>query len=132
MELPSNISLPQARILVAEDNRISGMILHSLLVDLGYQANWVQDGQQALDATDRDLYDIAVIDLRMPVMDGLSFTQEFRRREEVDNHMPIIALTAHYNNDVRQRCFDIGMDEFLIKPVDRETLNTVIQNCLKA
>lgn len=108
------------------------MILHSLLVDLGYQANWVQDGQQALDATDRDLYDIAVIDLRMPVMDGLSFTQEFRRREEVDNHMPIIALTAHYNNDVRQRCFDIGMDEFLIKPVDRETLNTVIQNCLKA
>lgn len=127
----SRTTTPQNRILVAEDNQISGMILHALLTELGYAPDWFQDGQQALDATAHGVYDLAVIDLRMPVMDGLGFAKAFRCGEEHGDHMPIIALTAHDNSDVRQRCFDVGMDEFLIKPVDRETLSKVIQNCLR-
>jgi CheY-like chemotaxis protein len=64
-------------------------------------------------------------------MDGLVFTQHYRRDEGDGAHMPIIALTAHDNEELRQQCFMVGMDEFLLKPVDRQVLSAVIQQHLQ-
>lgn len=118
-----------ARILVAEDDHINGKLIHSLLVRDGHQVTLMRDGESALQAARSSHYDLALIDLRMPRMDGLDFTRAYREYEQASadsRHMPILALTANAAEEVREECLAAGMDEFLTKPIDPRTLEQVL------
>ena len=71
-------------------------------------------------------FDLAFVDLRMPVLDGQGFTRVYREQEADDVHMPIIALTANTSNETRDQCIALGMDGFLAKPVDALHLREVV------
>ena len=113
-------------VLVAEDDTINGKLINSLLHKGGYQVTLVRDGKAALDIATQKSFDIALIDLRMPKMDGIDFTRAFRAQESDGRRLPIIALTANAAEDAKADCMAAGMDEFLTKPVDPQVLNRLL------
>ncbi len=113
-------------VLVAEDDRINAKLIASLLGKAGHRVTLVGDGQLALEKARSDSFDIALIDLRMPKMDGIDFTLAYRRQEDGGRHLPIIALTANTVEDAKTECLAAGMDEFLAKPINPGTLNELL------
>lgn len=121
------------RVLVAEDNPVNSMVIEALLTQLGLDIRLVSDGQQALDVvTAGENPDLILMDIQMPVMDGYSATEQIRQWEALHNkpRVPIIALTADAFEEDRQRCFAVGMDDFLTKPVAMDALRTAISQWL--
>lgn len=114
------------RVLVAEDNEIAAKVITTFLTKLGYAFTRVVDGEQALSETLGGHYGIAIVDLRMPKIDGAEFARRYRRLAP-DRPMPIVALTANASEDVRQACLEAGMDDFLAKPVSPELLRQTIE-----
>ncbi len=110
------------RLLIAEDNLVNQKVILALVENLGYQADVVANGADALEALAREPYALVLMDCQMPVIDGLTATVEIRRREGGHRHTPIIAVTA--NN--RERCLDAGMDDYLAKPVRQQELADAI------
>ena len=109
------------RVLVAEDNAVNQRVITLTLARLGYSADVVADGAAALDALRRAAYDVVLMDLRMPRMDGLEATR--RLRADAGLHQPrVVAMTADVTADKRDACFEVGMDAFLPKPVDAVAL----------
>jgi len=103
------------RILVVEDDAISQIVVLDMLERLGYQADSVSNGIEALQALERETYDAVLMDVQMPGLDGLEVT---RRVRAADGHQPhIIALTAHALSGDRERCLAAGMNDYLSKPV---------------
>ena len=117
-------------ILVVEDSPTNQKIACKILTKLGYRTVVAEDGQQALIQLQAQHKEIALIlmDCRMPVMDGLQATQAIRAQ---GNDIPIVALTANNTTEDRDACFEVGMDEFLTKPIDRNKLQTVLQTLIK-
>ncbi len=118
------------RVLVAEDDRINARLIHSLLRKAGHRVTLVCDGETALRVAREGRFDFALVDLRMPVMDGIDFTRAWRAHEAAEGmgrHMPVIALTANMAEEAREQCMAAGMDDFLTKPIDPETLDALIQ-----
>ncbi len=116
------------RILVAEDNEVNGMLLDSMLTRMGYHVTLVENGAEALKAVQSAHYDAAVFDMNMPVMDGVEATQHIRALETDAAKIPIIALTADAILERRQQYLDIGLTEFLTKPINW----TALQRALRA
>ncbi|MCB1792585.1 MAG: response regulator [Gammaproteobacteria bacterium] len=114
------------RILVAEDDDINAKLIESLLRKAGCNVTLVRDGQAALEVAGAQSFDLAFIDLRMPRMDGIDFTEAFRKRETPGTHLPIIALTANAAEDARAECLRAGMDDFITKPVNPQLLQELI------
>jgi two-component system sensor histidine kinase RpfC len=114
------------RVLVAEDNAIAATVIRTLLAQQGVAVTLVADGEAALEAARRADFDLAFIDLRMPKIDGIDFTERVRGSEENGRRLPIIALTANAAEDIKDRCLAAGMDAFLTKPVDAEALRTAV------
>ena len=127
-QIPARRKRPSsgARVLVAEDDSINAKLIQSLLVRDGHQVTLMRDGEAALQAAKSGHYDLALIDLRMPRMDGVDFTRAYRAYEQASpqgqHHMPIVALTANAAEEARDQCLAAGMDEFLTKPIDPDTL----------
>lgn len=118
------------RILVAEDDAINAKLISNLLMRYGHQVTLMRDGEAALQAARSSRYDLALIDLRMPRMDGLDFTRayrEFERTASDTRHMPVVALTANAAEEAREDCLAAGMDEFLTKPIDPKTLGQMLE-----
>ena len=120
---------PSARILVAEDNVINQKFMNSLLKRLGYTADMVANGREAVDAMQATLYDVVLMDCQMPEMDGYEATVRIRAWEKDGRHVRIIALTADVLTGVRDRCLACGMDDYLAKPIRAGELARKLEEC---
>ncbi len=118
---PSSRSL---RILLAEDSRVNQKLAVSLLKRLGHETTVVENGREAVEAAESGTFDLILMDVQMPEMDGLEATRQIRRHEQ--QHTPILAMTAHALKGDRQRCLDAGMDGYIAKPVRLKTLADTI------
>ncbi len=118
------------RILMAEDNPINQKVLLRLIERLGHTADVVGDGQKVLEALERAPYDLILMDIQMPVMNGLEATRQICARYGAAQRPRIIAVTANAMEGDRERCLDAGMDDYLSKPVRLEALGTALRGCL--
>jgi len=111
-----------ARILVAEDVRVNQVIIERLLTRAGHHVTLVEDGAAAVAAVKAQPFDLVLMDMRMPVMDGLAATQAIRALDGPGGEIPILGLTANATPEDAVRCLDAGMNDHLIKPIDRAAL----------
>jgi two-component system, sensor histidine kinase and response regulator len=115
-------------VLLAEDNIVNQAVASKLLTRRGHVVTVVKNGREALAALDRDTFDLVLMDVQMPEMDGLEATAEIRQRElKTGAHLRIVAMTAHVMPADRERCIAAGMDGYLSKPIDARTLFAVIE-----
>ena len=119
--------LTTIRILVADDNRINQKVAVNILDKFGCQVTVAVNGQDALKAWQTQPFDIILMDLEMPEMDGYEATTSIREEESLGNHIPIIALTANAMQGVKDKCLAAGMDDFLSKPFKKAELKTLLQ-----
>ena len=116
------------KILLAEDNDINRMIATIVLKSNGYQITEVLDGKEAVAELTRQSFDLVLMDMQMPFMDGLEATRIIRKH--INNKVPIIALTANEIKQEKDRCFQAGMNDFLMKPFDEKDLVSIINKWL--
>tara|TARA_R110002073_G_scaffold49466_1_gene131989 strand:+ start:663 stop:3398 length:2736 start_codon:yes stop_codon:yes gene_type:complete len=120
-------------VLVAEDNCINQLYVCELLKHIGCSYDVAQNGDEAVSLTSEHHYDVVLMDCQMPEMDGFTASREIRRRErnsEPSHRLPIIALTANALTGDRERCLQAGMDEYLSKPIEFETLRQMLAKFL--
>jgi signal transduction histidine kinase/ActR/RegA family two-component response regulator/HPt (histidine-containing phosphotransfer) domain-containing protein len=125
--LPSLALDVPLRVLVAEDNPINQRVAVPLLERLGYRADVAGNGVEALEAVTAVPYDLVLMDLRMPEMDGLEATRRIRAEVPADRRPRVVAMTANATVEDRQACRDAGMDDFLSKPVRPPDLIRVLR-----
>jgi len=117
------------RVLVAEDNAVNQKLVARLLEKRGHKVKVVANGREALEALDQATYDLVLMDMQMPEMDGFEATGELRKGEKQTGlHTPIIALTAHAMKGDRERCLEAGMDGYLSKPIRAQELDDLLGN----
>ena len=115
---------PPMRFLVAEDNEINQMVMLGILQKLGHTVDLVSDGEAAVGAAQARRYDMVLMDLMMPKMDGLAAAAQIRQQPgNVD--LPIVALTAAATKDDREKCLAAGMNGFVTKPITKEGLGSI-------
>jgi signal transduction histidine kinase/CheY-like chemotaxis protein len=117
------------RILVAEDNRINQKVALKLLERIGYRADVAANGVEALRALERQAYDVVLMDVQMPEMDGLTATRTIRERWPGATGPRVVAMTANAMRDDREACLAAGMDDFVSKPVVLAQLAAVLERC---
>ncbi len=106
------------RILVAEDNRVNQEVIRRLLSRFGHTTDVVGDGHEAVEAAARLPYDVVLMDVQMPEMDGLEATRRIRALPPPACDLPVLALTAALTDEIRDACAEAGMNDFLAKPMD--------------
>ena len=122
---------PMYKILVAEDNPVNQKLAHRLLEKAGNQVEMANNGQEALEKLRQGEYDLILMDVQMPVMDGIQATQKIRESEKNGAHMPIIALTAHAMKGDAEKCLAAGMDGYVSKPIRSEELFQEIERVMR-
>jgi two-component system, sensor histidine kinase and response regulator len=121
----------RARILMAEDSPMIRRVARFQLQDLHYGVDIVENGSQAVDAVATGNYELAIMDMRMPEMDGLAATRAIRLAErENGRHIVVIALTANIQEGDREACIAAGMDDFLTKPLQLDALRAALEHWL--
>jgi CheY-like chemotaxis protein len=118
-------------ILIADDNLVNLRLARGLLAKQGHSAVTVSSGREALAALEQQNFDLVLMDVQMPDMDGFETTKAIRARERISKtHLPIVAMTAHAMSGDRERCLAAGMDSYVTKPVDAAKLFTAIADAL--
>jgi CheY-like chemotaxis protein/HPt (histidine-containing phosphotransfer) domain-containing protein len=121
------------KILVAEDTPFNQKFILRLLERWNHRAILVENGRQALEAMKNDTYDIILMDVQMPQMDGLEAAAAIREMERArKSHIPIIAMTAHAIKGDRERCIEAGMDDYVSKPIDSDKLFEAIETLTRS
>jgi len=124
---PQAQNIGSLRVLLAEDNAVNALLASTLLRKVGHQVTHVVTGRQALDALDAQEFDLVLMDVQMPDMDGLEATAQIRRSEaRTGRHIAIVAFTAHAMAEDRKRFLDAGADGYLTKPFSPDQLHAVI------
>ncbi len=120
------------KILLAEDNRINQRVAQRLLEKKGHTVVLAESGKQALSAWQKQSFDVILMDVQMPEMDGFEATAKIRDQEKTGNHIPIIAMTAHALVGDRERCLAAGMDDYVSKPINSTDLFAAIERTTPA
>jgi CheY-like chemotaxis protein/HPt (histidine-containing phosphotransfer) domain-containing protein len=129
---PSNLATP-LRILLAEDSPVNQIVAVRFLEIRGHSVVVANNGLQALEALERQPFDVVLMDVQMPELDGLEATARLRRREQgTGRHVPVIAMTAHAMKGDRERCLAAGMDGYVAKPIRPQELFEAIEGLLPA
>ncbi|MBC2695790.1 MAG: response regulator [Desulfobacteraceae bacterium] len=118
-----------AHILLAEDNLMNQEVALNMLELMGCQVNLVENGQEAVEAAAKIVFDLILMDYHMPVMNGLTATDRIRKQEQAGSNsqrVPIIALTADVQKGMQEQCLAVGMDDFLSKPFTQDQLQAVL------
>jgi CheY-like chemotaxis protein len=126
---PAAIPLPDNAfaILVAEDNLVNQKLAVAMLQKVGHRVTLAANGDEAFSKWRDGGFDMILMDVQMPVVDGFEATRRIRSSEKnTGTHIPIIAMTAHAMSDDRERCLNAGMDDYVSKPISRKTLDQVI------
>jgi CheY-like chemotaxis protein len=122
------------RVLVAEDNAVNQRLVVRLLEKRGHRIEVAINGREALAALRKASFDLVLMDVQMPEMDGFEATAAIRAREKsgrAQSHQPIIALTAHAMKGDREKCLAAGMDGYLTKPIRAEELDEVLKSYME-
>jgi two-component system, sensor histidine kinase and response regulator len=114
-------------ILLAEDNLINQTLAIKLLETRGHRVALASNGQEAVEAIQKEVFDLILMDIQMPEMDGFEATKAIRAMEGAASRIPIIAMTAHALKGDREKCLEAGMDEYVSKPINPEALFAVIR-----
>lgn len=124
--------LAGVKVLLAEDHPVNRTVVVRLLGNLGASVTPAANGREALERWSNERFDILVLDLEMPELDGLGVAREIRERERgTKTRLPIVALTAHAGEEQRERCFRAGMDGFVTKPFAESELTSAMRSVLK-
>jgi CheY-like chemotaxis protein len=122
---------PSRRILLAEDNAINQRLAARMMEKRGYTVVIANDGHQALAALDKEPFDVVLMDVQMPGMDGLEVTKALREKEKTTgSHLRIVAMTAHAMQGDRERCLQAGMDGYIAKPIQIRELMDAIEGTI--
>ncbi|MCP4573080.1 MAG: response regulator [bacterium] len=132
-EVPAEIK-DRARVLLVEDNSVNQRLAVRLLKKFGYTADTVSNGKEAVDALKLIPYDVVLMDIMMPVMDGFEATRIIRdpKSQVLDHDVPIVAMTAHAMTGDRERCLDAGMDGYISKPIRAKRLEEAVDKHVMA
>jgi CheY-like chemotaxis protein/HPt (histidine-containing phosphotransfer) domain-containing protein len=126
--LPADLPERRLRVLLAEDNAVNQRLASSLLERRGHKVVIANNGREAVEAMQRQSFDVVLMDVQMPEMGGFESTDVIRALErERNQRTPIIAMTAHAMKGDRERCLAAGMDEYLTKPLDPKQLCQVVE-----
>ena len=131
LENQSEITPLQGTILIAEDNQTNQLIISRMLEKMGLKFHIAANGKEVLAALRLNMFDLVLMDCQMPEMDGYEATREIRKLEWTSKNIPIIALTANAVVGDAKMCIEAGMNEFLTKPIKRQTLEAVLRSYLK-
>ncbi|MCE5268276.1 MAG: response regulator [Planctomycetaceae bacterium] len=115
------------RVLLAEDNPANQKLAAYVLLDRGHTVDFAHDGHQAIAMATQTHYDVVLMDVQMPELDGFQATKAIRAHEAANTRTPIIAMTAYATDDDRERCLASGMDAYLSKPLDSRELITLVE-----
>jgi CheY-like chemotaxis protein len=115
------------KILVAEDNRVNQLVTMRMLQQLGCQAELASDGASAISMIEANSYDIVLMDLNMPVVDGLEAAKRIRRMPSAQADVPIVALTASVTTEDKSACLAAGMSDYLSKPIEIRALRRALE-----
>jgi two-component system sensor histidine kinase/response regulator len=121
----------RVRILLAEDNPMNQKLVVILLKKAGYSVDAVENGRRAIQSLKLKAYDLILMDVQMPEMNGFEATKAIREMEGEAKHTPIIAMTAHAMQGDRERCLQAGMDDYISKPIEPQKLFTAIEKWTK-
>lgn len=126
LDTPRDEQLP--RVLVADDNAINRKLIAKMLTKMGFESEMAENGLEALNAVQESRFDVVLMDLQMPQMDGLEATRQIRTRGFL---LPIIAITADAMPDDQTRCAAAGMNDYLSKPVRASALEAALNNAMR-
>ncbi len=125
----ATISDRPLRILVAEDNHVNQAVLRAMLVQTGHRIDMVANGSEAVSAAMRLPYDLVLMDIQMPEMDGITATRKIRDLPGPVGQVPIIALTANAMKGDRERYLEAGMTDYVSKPINPRNLFATMARC---
>ena len=114
-------------ILIVEDNPVNATVLAAICKKIGFKTTITENGEQGVEVALKQPFDTILMDLQMPVMDGFEATKKLR---QAGVSTPIIAVSANTDHNARLRCFTVGMDDFLSKPIKKNILSKVINHYL--
>ena len=123
----NNIIDTNKKILLVEDNELNFEIAKTVLEEAGFRVDGASNGKEAVDKASNNTYDVILMDIQMPIMDGYEATKKLRK---LGNRTPIIAMTANAFSEDRKKAKDVGMDGYIAKPIDVKTLVSTIMNIL--
>lgn len=121
-KINTNIENKGYRILLAEDDPTNQFVTKTILEKNGFNVVCANNGVEACNILEKQSFDLILMDVSMPEMDGLEATRQFRKQQPIRENTPIIALTAHNLMEVYDSCMDVGMSDFLSKPIKGKDL----------
>lgn len=123
----------RGRVLIVEDNPVNQQVAVALLGRAGYRADAAGNGEEALKLLESIPYDLVLMDIQMPVMDGFETTRRIRAREQAEerDRIPVVAMTAHALSGYREKCIEAGMDDYVSKPIAPKELENALRRHLK-
>lgn len=129
-QMPNMSDLSNVRVLIAEDNLFNQKVAVALLKKIGICADVANNGIEVLEMLEKNSYDMVLMDVQMPEMDGLEATKRIRAMKTEIRNIPIIAMTAHALKEFESQCLQVGMNDYLSKPIHSDALISIIQKYL--